>query len=145
MERLLRATESPCMISPTLKKSITPTASVGWPMANAPPVATVIRKFSSKTRPCTTPRNAPARTFQPTARYATPNTASSIQGTTAAARPLRRTIPTASRQSPAASSGDLPAQGEVRLMRCFHSRAVPSERCVRMDSRRDVTWSSLRE
>ena len=56
MERLLRRTESPCMISPTLKKSITPTASVGRPMANAPPVAMVIRKFSSKTRPRTTPR-----------------------------------------------------------------------------------------
>src|SRR5208283_2500287 len=79
MDLRLRSTDRCSRISPTLKKIITATASEGRRIAKAPPVATVMRKFSSNTRPRKIPRTAAASTFHPASRYAAPNTTYSSQ------------------------------------------------------------------
>ncbi len=62
--------------SPTWKNSITAAASGYIPMANAPSVATDIRKFSSRKFPRPMFLAAFSRTSYPTTRYAVPRTAS---------------------------------------------------------------------
>ena len=65
IERLERLTAVSWNNSPTLKNSITPTASGSWWMAIAPRVAIVIRKFSSNTCPLRILRPALVKTPQP--------------------------------------------------------------------------------
>ena len=66
----LRETAMSSNNSPMRKKSTTPTASAYSPRANAPSVATVIRKFSLNTLPFVRLLTVALRTFMPSTRYA---------------------------------------------------------------------------